>query len=84
MSFENHAVFDIAGDIRIELYDQADSLLGESQTLVYVPQYSAYDGEVEFNVPLSASSLSTAQSGHFNVYFDIGLVEYGPLVIPHG
>jgi hypothetical protein len=84
MSFENHAVFDIAGSIRIELYDQADSLLGESQTIVYVPQYSAYEGEVEFNVPLSASSLSTAQNGHFNVYFDMGLVEYGPLVIPYG
>ena len=84
MSFENHAVFDIAGNIRIELYDSAGSLLSESQTIVYVPQYSAYQGEVEFSVPLNAASLSTAQSGHFNVYFDIGLVDYGPLVIPYG
>jgi hypothetical protein len=84
MSFENHALFDIAGNIRIELYDQTDSLLSESQTIVYVPQHSAYEGEVEFNVTLSESSLSTAQNGHFNVYFDMGLVEYGPLVIPYG
>jgi hypothetical protein len=84
MSFENHAVFDLAGNIRIELYDGVDSLLSESQTIVYVPQQSAYEGDVEFSVPLSASSLSAAQNGHFNVYFDIGLVEHGPLVIPYG
>ena len=83
MSFENHAVFDLAGNIRIELYDGVDSLLSESQTIVYVPQQSAYEGDVEFSVPLSASSLSAAQNGHFNVYFDIELVEYGPLVIPY-
>jgi hypothetical protein len=87
MSFENHAVFDLAGSIRIELYDSADSLLSESQTLLYVPQQSAYDGNMEFTIPLTAASLSsfsTAQSGHLDVYFDIGVVQYGPLVIPYG
>ena len=84
MSFENHALFDIAGDIRIELYDSADSLLSESQTVIYVPQNSAYEGDVEFSVPLSASSLTAAQSGHCDVYFDIGVIQYGPLVIPYG
>ena len=84
ISFENHAFFDIAGNIRIELHGSGGSLLGESQTIVFVPQHSAYEGEVEFSVPLSAPSTSAAQSGHFNVYFDIGLVEYGPLVIPYG
>ena len=84
MSFENHAAFDVAGNIRIELYDSADSLLSESQTLISVPQHSAYIGNVEFNVPLSATSLSAAQTGHFNVYFNTGLFEYGPLVIPYG
>jgi hypothetical protein len=84
MSFENHAAFDISGNIRIELYNQVDSLLSESQTSIYVPRHSAYEEEVEFIVPLSASSLSDVQNGHFNVYFDIGLIEYGPLVIPYG
>ena len=84
MSFENHALFDIAGNIRIELYDSVNSLLGESQTVVYVPQQSTYEGEAEFSVPLDAASSSTAQNGHFNVYFDIGLAEYGPLVISYG
>ena len=84
MSFENHAIFDIAGNIRIELYDSGDSLLSESQTVLYVPQYSSYEDTIEFTLPLSASSLSTVQSGHFEVYFDIGVAQYGPLVIPYG
>jgi hypothetical protein len=84
MSFENHAVFDLVGNIRIELYDSGDSLLGESQTLFNVPQGSSYDGSVAFQVPLNTASLSTAQSGHFNIYFDVGFFEYGPLVIPYG
>jgi hypothetical protein len=84
VSFENHAAFDLAGNIRVELFDSVGSLLGESQTAFYVPQHSSYDGNLEFQVPLNAASLSTAQSGHFNVYFSTPLFEYGPLVIPYG
>jgi hypothetical protein len=84
MSFENHAAFDIASNIRIELYDSVGSLIGESQTVVYVLQHSVYNGDVEFHVPLNEVPTSATPNGHFNVYFDIGLVEYGPLVIPYG
>ena len=84
MSFENHAVFDIADNIRIELYDNAYSLLGESQTIVCVPQKSAFNGSAEFHISSNAAPISTAQNGYFNVYFDIGFFEYGPLVIPYG
>ena len=56
MNFENHAAFDISGNIRIELYDQVDLLLAESQTPVYIAQHSAFEEEVEFNIPLSTSS----------------------------
>ena len=84
MSFENHAVFDLAGNIRIELYDSDDTRLSESQTVLYVPQYSSYEGNIEFSVPLTASSLSNIQSVHFDVYFEIGVAQYGPLVIPYG
>ena len=81
LSFENHAVFDVAGSIRVEFYDGANVRVGEGETLVYVPPQSAYEGGVEFFVPLSSS---VAQSGHFDVYFDMGFAEYGPLVIPYG
>ena len=84
MNFENHAVFDLIGNIRIELYDSAGSLLDENQTIVDVPQGSSYDGVITFNVPLNTPSLSTVRNGHFDVYFNTGVFEYGPLVIPYG
>jgi hypothetical protein len=89
MSFENHAFFDLAGSIRMELYDSTDSLLSESQTVLYVPGHAAYDGNMDFSIPISASDLSldslpTARSGHLDVYFEMGVIQYGPLVIPYG
>ena len=84
MSFENHAAFDLVGSTRIELYDGADSLLDESQTIFSVPQFSSYNGDVEFHVPLNMASLSASQSGRFKVYLSTALFEYGPLVIPYG
>ena len=87
VSFENHAVFDLVGGIRMELYDSTDTLLTESQTLINVPQYSAYADTMEFTIPVTpstASSLANARSGHLDVYFDIGVIQYGPLVIPYG
>jgi hypothetical protein len=83
MSFENHAIFDLVGNMRIELYDSGDSLLSESQTAFNVPQYSTYNGDMEFYVPLNPASLSNVQNGHFNVYFSTPFIEYGPLVIPY-
>jgi hypothetical protein len=83
MSFENHAVFDVGGGIRVELYDGSDSFVGESQTLFSVPQHSSYNGDMEFYVPLNVASLSAGQGGHFDVYFSTPLFEYGPLVIPY-
>ena len=84
MSFENHAIFDLVGNMRIELYDSGDSLLSESQTAFNVPQYSTYNGDMEFYVPLNPASLSNVQNGHFNVYVSTPFIEYGPLVIPYG
>ena len=83
-SFENHAAFDLVGDMRVELYDSANSLVGESQTALDVPQYSSYTGKLDFYVPINSASLSAAQSGHFSVYFSTLFFEYGPVVIPYG
>jgi len=84
ISFENHAAFDLAGNIRVELIDSVGSLLSESETAFYAPQYSAYEDDLEFSVPLSAESLSAARNGYFNVYFSTPIFEYGPMVIPYG
>jgi hypothetical protein len=79
MSFENHAAFNVTGDIRVKFYDGEDSLLAESQTLFNVTQHSSYAKKLEFIVPFSGEP-----SGHFEVCFSTELFEYGPMVIPFG
>ena len=84
LSFENHAAFDQSGNIRIKLYDSADSLLGESQTVFAVPRYSSFADDAEFSIPSRTVNLSAQRSGHFEVYISTAMFEYGPLVIPYG
>jgi hypothetical protein len=84
LSFENHAAFNLEGNIKVQLYDGGNSLLGESQATLDVPRGARFKGNLEFHVPLNTASLSAAQSGHFNVYFSTSFFEYGPLVIPYG
>jgi len=84
LSFENHAAFDFAGNIRVELYDSENSLLGESHAAFSVLRYSRYAGNLEFYVPLSIAPFLTARNGYLKVFFSTSLFEYGPLVIPYG
>jgi len=85
LSFENHAAFDLAGNITVEFFDDdAGSVLTESQIELNVPKQTRYAETLELVIPLNAVSLSTKQSGHFNVYFSTSMFEYGPLVIPYG
>lgn len=84
LSFENHAAFDLAGNIRIELYDSLGMLLGKNQTAFNAPQSSSYHDNLEFGVPLNIASSSATRSGHFNVFFSTSLFEYGLSVIPYG
>ena len=79
MSFENHAAFNVTGEIRVRFYDSADSLLAESQAHFNVTQHSSYAKELEFIVPFSVE-----RSGYFEAYFSTELFEYGPMVIPFG
>jgi hypothetical protein len=82
--FDNHAGFDLDGNMRMELYDGSGSLLGESQTILSVARHSSYTGDLNFQVPLNVASLSAAQNWHCNVYFSTSLFEYGPVVVPFG
>jgi hypothetical protein len=84
LSFENHAAFDLTGNIKVQLYDSANMLLGESQTAFNTPSHSPFEAKLEFYVPLSAASSSAVRSGHFSVYFSSSLFEYGPLVTSYG
>lgn len=80
ISFENHAFFDIAGNIQIRMYNSTDSLLGEGQTAVNVGQHSPYNGNLELYV----ETTGLTAHGRFEVYFITPLFNAGPLVMPYG
>ncbi|MEM3696500.1 MAG: hypothetical protein QXQ94_03210 [Candidatus Bathyarchaeia archaeon] len=80
ISFENHAFFDVAGDIKIKMYNNASSSLGEGQISIDVPQQSFFNGFVEFYVSRS----EVTNNGYFNVSISTSLFNYENLVIPYG
>lgn len=84
MSFENHAQFNLAGNIKVQLYDSANSFLGETQTPLNVPPKSPFTAKLEFNLPLNGLPSVAARSGHLNVFFSTQLFDYGPTVITYG
>ena len=84
VSFENHAAYDVTGDLRIELCDSVGSVLAEIQMPLNAPKQSEYADRIAFSVPFDATSPPPALSGHFNAYFSTPIFDYGPLVIPYG
>jgi len=80
MSFENHAFFDVIGNIQVQMYSSSDLLVGDNRTSIEAPQHSMYNGRVEFHVPIT----ELTSRGRFNVYFQTSFFECGPLVIHYG
>ena len=84
LSFENHAAFDLTGNVRVRLYEGQETLLGESQTTINAPKYSSYNGDLDFSIPVTSAISTTNLKGHFEVYFSTPMFDYGPMVIPYG
>jgi hypothetical protein len=80
ISFDNHALFDIAGNLQVRMRNDADLLVGDGQTTIQVSQHSSYNGYVEFYV----RTADVTGTGRFEVYFLTPFFNYGPLVIPYG
>jgi len=80
VSFENHAFFDLEGDIRLLMFDSSDRLVAEGGTALDVAQHTSYSG----NIDLVFATSALTSSGKFEVYVHAGLFDYGPLVIPYG
>jgi len=80
LSFENHALFDLTGNIQMRMYNSTDSLLGEGQTAIDVAQNSPYNGYLELYV----SPAGITANGRFEVDFITPFFNIGPLVIPYG
>jgi hypothetical protein len=83
LSFENHAAFDLNGNVTVRLFAGQDTLLGTSQTAINATKNTSYRGSLIFSIPASAAS-ATNLKGHFEVYFSSPMFEYGPVVIPYG
>ncbi|MBK5133196.1 hypothetical protein JJE00_02050, partial [Candidatus Bathyarchaeota archaeon] len=67
----------------VELCNEENSVLSETQELISVSQQTSYEDSLEFIVPITERALTDIQNGHFNIYFSTLLFEHGPLVIPY-
>jgi hypothetical protein len=80
ISFDNHAFFDLVGDMRIRMYNSTGVRVGKVRTSLEAYANSHYSGFVEFYVSMAG----TTSTGRFEVDFSTSTFEYGPLVIPYG
>jgi hypothetical protein len=80
ISFENHAFFDLVGDMRIRMYNSTGARVGRARTSLEAYANSPYNGFIEFYVSMTG----TTPTGRFEVYFSTSIFDYGPLVIPYG
>jgi hypothetical protein len=84
LSYENHASFDVIGNLRVRLYGADGALLAETEKTVNSAENTGYSGNLYFSVPLAAVPSSSNSSGHFEVSFSTSMFDYGPVVIPYG
>ena len=80
ISFENHAFFDLVGDMRIRMYNSTGARVGRGRTSLEAYANSPYNGFIEFYVSMTG----TTPTGRFEVFFSTSIFDYGPLVIPYG
>jgi hypothetical protein len=80
INFENHAFFDLQGEIQLRMYNSEGLLVGEGKSAIEVPQRIPYSGSLTFY----AKAAEITENGRFEVYFSTPLLTYGPLVIPYG
>jgi len=80
ISFENHAFFDLVGNIQIRMYNSTNMLVGDGQTNLEARHNSPHQGYLELYV----SKTGVTENGYFEVYFLTTFFNYGPLVIPYG
>ncbi|MGQ9507740.1 MAG: hypothetical protein ACUVTB_07815, partial [Candidatus Bathycorpusculaceae bacterium] len=80
ISFENHAFFNMTGNIKIQMSNNASIPLGEGQTAIDVPQQFSYTGIISFYVLRS----QLTANGYFEVSISTSLFKYENWVIPYG
>lgn len=85
ISFENHALFDLTGNLQIKMFDQSNTQIGEGQTAIQVYQHSSYSDSVDLLIQAPSIIKPTSSfSGHFEITIQTSMFNYGPLVIQYG
>jgi hypothetical protein len=79
ISFENHAFFNLSGTVKARIYGNGNLPVGNCQIGLDAPQYSSYQGNLEFYVPLM-----TASDIRCEALFETRFFTYGPMVVDLG
>ena len=69
ISFENHAVLDITGTMKLEIYNDVDELVTSGKTVLDVPSQQTYEGKVYAYPGLDDVSKLT-ERGNVHVIFE--------------
>jgi len=80
ISFDNHAFFNVTGEVHLRMYNSANQLIGHGQSMVDAAQHSHFDGQIDLNVAVS----SITQTGRFELDFQTPLFSFGSRVIQYG
>ena len=83
-SFDNHAVFDVVGNVRVKLYENTGRLICEGQADLHAAKGTRFTGTAVFYAPASAVPALVEQHVYAEVSFSVGSFEYGPLVVHYG
>ncbi|MGD8565431.1 MAG: hypothetical protein PVF96_03700 [Candidatus Bathyarchaeota archaeon] len=77
IAFENHALFDLVGNLQTGIFNSTGSMIGEDQSIIDTPQNSPYQGRIGFTVPIN----SVTEDGYLELNFTTPLFSFGPMVI---
>jgi hypothetical protein len=80
ISFDDHAFFDVTGEVNLRMYNSTGQLIGLGQSMIDAAQHSHYDGQIGLNVAVS----SITQTGWFELDFQTPLFSFGSKVIQYG
>jgi hypothetical protein len=80
VNFENHASFDLMGQLQVRMFNSGNLPVGDGETSIDTPQQSSHDGLLELYVAMSRITAT----GRFEANLFSPLFNYGPWVIPYG
>lgn len=78
--FENHAVFNLTGNLQIHLYNSTDAMLGEGEAIIRAPKNAGYQDRVMFIIPMAGIT----GKGYYTVYFSTQFFDSEPVVFHYG